>query len=332
MKDLYRIISGKTIVNLSGLTLVVRPFSVDDMYFAESVGNEVYQNMFENGCYTTYEILEISKYYEIWSDDKESLIEQIPKDIDQMKLDYYNAFTSLKFKEYIKNNIEKKYDQLLKLYKEKNDLLLSTCETGQSLAKKFTLLERCTYHNDSLYNFTHITLPTLVKKYESIVCDDFKIRDISKSSAWRNIWISNDRNGNSIFENNILNYEQQTLMSWTRLYDSVYESSECPPDEILDDDLALDGWLVLRRRKREEETRKQHNDGKFKNKHAGEVMIPVKNAQEAASVMSLNDQRAQRKIAMLQNDLDKHKEINEFNLSSVQEEIAIFLNNRKAQK
>lgn len=35
------------------------------------------------------------------------------------------------------------------------------------------------------------------------------------------------------------------------MYDNIYKSSECPPDEIINDYDALDGWMIVQRRKRD---------------------------------------------------------------------------------
>ena len=49
---------------------------------------------------------------------------------------------------------------------------------------------------------------------------------------------------------------QITLVSLSRMYDNVYKSPECPPDEIIADNYAIDGWFIEQheeRKKRQKE-------------------------------------------------------------------------------
>ena len=64
-------------------------------------------------------------------------------------------------------------------------------------------------------------------------------------------------------------------MAWSGLYDNVGESHEAPPDEIVEDDDALDGWLLVQKRERDRDRVKSQAENTIgeKNMNADEVII-----------------------------------------------------------
>jgi hypothetical protein len=76
------------------------------------------------------------------------------------------------------------------------------------------------------------------------------------------------------------------------MYDNVYESTECPPDEVINDDDVLDGWFVKQRKDREEAKQEKSTDHHFGN-HKGtgrqELFVMARNQDEVNSILNQND-------------------------------------------
>ena len=75
------------------------------------------------------------------------------------------------------------------------------------------------------------------------------------------------------------------------MYDNIFESPECPPDDVIQDDDALDGWLIVQRRKREEDQKRSAAEniiGNSKISNADEVFI-MTDPSSAKDVNQLND-------------------------------------------
>ena len=79
-----------------------------------------------------------------------------------------------------------------------------------------------------------------------------EIRKIARSPQWRFRWSGAKSNICSLFDKSMgeLNLDQQNLMYWSQVYDSVYESHEPPSEEVIQDDDKLDKWFEERGRKR----------------------------------------------------------------------------------
>jgi hypothetical protein len=91
----------------------------------------------------------------------------------------------------------------------------------------------------------------------------------------------------------LLSPEQKMLIIWSKIYDSIYESPDCPPEEIINDNDCLDGWMIANSRKREQERKSEHGykpGDKFA-KH-DEVFIMVENPDDVARVESMNSSSA----------------------------------------
>lgn len=77
-----------------------------------------------------------------------------------------------------------------------------------------------------------------------------ELREVARTEPWRTVWVS--RHGEpSVFGRPAaeLTDEQKQLLAWSRVYDNVREDPECPPEDLMADDDAFDGWLLLRRNK-----------------------------------------------------------------------------------
>lgn len=126
------------------------------------------------------------------------------------------------------------------------------------------ILEHCTfYENGDKISLEDISIHALYGKYNAEILDDKEIRQISKNPNWRMIWnVSKDSREIFPLPACDLTDMQKTLISWTRMYDSVYESMETPSDSIIEDDYAIDGWFTVQRRKRDDD-RKQSEGNKL---------------------------------------------------------------------
>ena len=60
--------------------------------------------------------------------------------------------------------------------------------------------------------------------------------------------------GQRLFQNlpdREMTFDQRNICVWSRMYDNVQESHECPSEDVLNDDDLLDGWFIIQRKKQE---------------------------------------------------------------------------------
>jgi hypothetical protein len=75
------------------------------------------------------------------------------------------------------------------------------------------------------------------------------------------------------------------------MYDRIYESPDCPSEEVINDDDMLDGWLLVQKRHREGERQKQELQQKVGGKlgKADDVFLMAETPQDAQKIDMLNE-------------------------------------------
>lgn len=317
MDYINTLISGIIVFKVGRKYIYVNPASAKDLSLADFFSQEQYDAALIDGLWTqeNAEIYLQSMGY--WKKEDEEEIEKIGKNIENMKLDYYNHFYNTSNKEYIKRNIKKQEEKSNTLYNKKYLLYDKTCEYIKKYAKTSYILQNNAYFYDGGLASEVIPLQILYEKQNLIVSDiSSKLRKLARSSEWRNRWIPLKH---EVFENELssLTDIQLSIVSWSSYYDGVYHSYDRPSDDIIEDDIALDGWAISEKRKRKEEEKKKNVENMLpKNmKNAGEIFIPARNTQEASDILSLNNAQAQAKIRSLKNDLKHSSSINDSELT-----------------
>jgi len=129
----------------------------------------------------------------------------------------------------------------------------------------------------------------LAALFDSMIADALNVeqyREVARTEPWRSLW--------SIKKNDIFDElcdERRTLVLFSRMYDGAYENSDCPPDDVIENDDLFDGWLLKQKREhdREKLDRRLEKDGlTSKHPNAGEIFIPAATQDEANRIMGRN--------------------------------------------
>ena len=148
MKDLNKILSGNILVQTRNNILTVRQPDATTRYLADFFCEQVYEDAFSKNIYLQEELEELIIENGWWTQDEEDELKQIPKDIEQMKLDYFNSFLRDNTKTLIKKAIRKKEDRFEELTKDKYMFFNYTCESLKSQAYTMYILEHCTFYEN----------------------------------------------------------------------------------------------------------------------------------------------------------------------------------------
>ena len=322
MKDLNKILSGNILVQTRNNILTVHQPDASTRYLADFFAEQVYEEAFKQNIYLQEELEELIIENGWWTQDEEDELKQIPKDIEQMKVDYFNSFLRDDTKTLIKRGIREREDRFEKLTQDKYRFFNYTCESLKSQAFTMYILEHCTfYEKGDKISLEDISIYALYGKYNAEILDDKEIREVSKNPNWRMIW-SSAKESREIFSLPAcdLTDMQKSLISWTRMYDSVYESMETPADSIIEDDYAIDGWFVVQRRKRDDD-RKESEGNKLP--ESGEVFVPVSNKKEAQRVHDMNTQQGKQVIKSRMKDLEEQGSLEEGQFTHVKQDLAM---------
>lgn len=235
-----------------------------------------------------------------FSFDIENSIKELEKVIDNLKIDLYkSAFSGEKERLSISKRLKLSKDKHHELLNKLHMLDQYTLEGYARLVKiKYLLLNSVYYKGKKIhcYKLPAKTLEKIISKINQNLLDYTTIRELAKSDIWSSIWRAS--NGRPFIGKAISwSEEQKNLILISKMYDSVYKSSECPPDEVIKNDDMLDGWLLLQQREHEKKknTKLMEDSGKFaknKNNRGGETFIVANNVDEASRINSMNDNQA----------------------------------------
>lgn len=234
-----------------------------------------------------------------WDKERQDLLDELPTKLENLKVEYYNNYLLFKRREQIKEGLSRLKRKYSELYNDRQKYNLYTREGYAASEKNKYLICMGTFWPDGKKVWTKelfdneddAVIEKLVSQYYNERVHDDDTRELSKGEPWRSIWSASKVEG-SVFgvPSARLTSLQKSLIMWSKIYDSIRESSECPPDEVVDDDDMIDGWLILQSRKHNDERTNRITGKNVEGKHggAGETFVIVENPADIARVESLN--------------------------------------------
>jgi hypothetical protein len=114
---------------------------------------------------------------------------------------------------------------------------------------------------------------------------------------------------------------------YARMYDNVAESPEAPIQEIIEDDICLDGWFIDQKKKQDKQKKQNQVDGMISNdkiKNSGEVFVMAQDNDDAQGIYDLNDGMARSTIRQRQAQIEGKDEMMKFQeLADVKQDIGM---------
>lgn len=265
----------------------------------QEVYEEVYENALSHDILTSDDLLKYMYDQGLWTTQEQEELDLLPNKLENSKLEYYNSYLNFKKRDALKKHILETKNRLYLLLGKRHRFDHITCEGVATHSREIHFIGCATRNNrDELVwpNFSFLQIPqsllsTLLHIYTDSLLDEESIRLFVRSNLWRAHWSIRKE---LIFTTDcIYSEEQKHVLSWSRVYDSVYESTDCPPEDVLNDDDMLDGWLICQQRKRaasDEERRKEVVGSKYG--AANEVFIMAGSHEDAKRIDGLNSTNA----------------------------------------
>lgn len=252
-------------------------------YRAQLIYQSTLEEAKEDGLWGENQALDYLLSIRVWTPQKEARLEGLQKDIEELKIGLFRMTFGEAQRHQIKAKIREAEKELVKLFDNKNCLNYVTYSGVAALGRLQYLAGSSFRRNGKRIfpsNFLSKPFPyfdDFLFGYTSNQLKDTQYRELARTEPWRSYWTpssSQDLFGRPIVE---WTEEQRNLVLWTRFYDNIYESPDCPSSRIIEDDDALDGWLILQRRKRESDEFKGEVEGKISDKigKCDEIFVPV---------------------------------------------------------
>lgn len=314
-KYLYRILSGKTM--LKELRLDVLAPSLDLLYESEEIYSEYYE---KKGLMSKEELHDYLLNEGIIDLNDITYIKEFKGFLEKLQVELCSNFGD-----------EIKADQWRKMIKDarnKYNLIVTKISEYDSYSKEglatysksIFLIRNTTYRNGKPYDFIDRQPVIVLDALNKTIISSDEIRDLAKNSSWMNTWFA--LKGQNIF-NNFPTLEQQILIMWSKIYDNVRESMEFPGEDLLLDNDALDGWLIIQNRKTKEKQQKERSKLSTNSKiaNADEVFIMAKNKEEADRINRLNSHHANKIKQQRLKQIQEKGQVHHHNFVDVRQDI-----------
>ena len=331
---LSRIISGFLKFNFNDESLYLVYPSLNVKYEAELYAQDLYDNHKFNDWIQDQDILNILYDNNLWSANHEKNLFSLEKQIEQLKIELYKSF----FATNKQKNIKAKLDHTKLTYNRHYQIRHSL--------DQFTLSGFCEkYKNDFLILYSIFIKPNqdyilfFDKDYDPKTLDDIihnisaqmidvpTFRRIARSDMWRTYWAANKT---YLFDKPAteLTDEQRTLISFTKMYDAAYESSDPPPDPVFDDDDMFDGWILLQNEKMKQDRQKNNENKALGNRmaNAQELLIMATDKDDAQNIYNMNSSVGKSIITERNNVISKNKQVDVTKLPDIKQEIQLSAN------
>ena len=326
---LYRILCGKLLFYYQGYQYELRSPDHSLKYNAQLLYNQIINDEKYNDWIREDQIESVLIILGLWTQDTMKIVKDIEKKIDNAKVDLFK-FSSFSDKvKTLRKSLNQYRTQLNKIMNHKTELMSNTLEGyAASIKNEYIICNTLFKNNSKVFvnnlknnqnSYTYFNaIVTEINKHV-IGIDDFK--SLSRHQIWRSYWTYNKQN---IFNSSVIDItdDQRTLVNISRMYDSVYDHPECPSDNVIEDDDMLDGWMILQRRKNEQnKNQRKVDDLNPKLKNAQEVFLMANNQETAEEILSLNSQESMHKMNEKFAYVKAHGQANESELPDVRRDI-----------
>jgi hypothetical protein len=317
---LYRIFCGYLIFYINNEKYILKSANLELKYESEILYSNIINEEKYNDWLREDNLENLLVYLNLWTKDTKMIIKDIEKKIDNHKTDYYSNFKLSDKKKNIKKNLDNYRKQLNSILIKKEDLYSNTLEGYANGLKNEFIITNTLYKNNSLVfdknKNDYVLFNNIVNELNKYTINIFDFKKLARSNLWRSYW---NVKKNKVFEGPLLTDDQRTLIGISQMYDRVYEHPDCPSDEIIEDDDALDGWMIIQKRKIEKNKKEQQIDSlNPKLKNAQEVFLFPSSTEETQEILDLNSRESLNKIKNRMSYIEKVGTAEESQLPDVQ--------------
>ena len=243
----------------------------------------------------------ILKKENLWDEEKEKNLKEVEEQIDKLKMKLCEHWD----KKIIKGQAQSELDMLKDYYVEmktmKHSLDYLTLNHYATNIKNEYIVSQCILDMNDYKVFDEDYENIDIEELKPFMAEIFKnqlsgddLRAICNGDEWKRYSNSDNIFGPSI----TLNDDQNNLLALQRMYDNVRQHPESPPEDLIDNQDALDGWFLIQKDKVEKNRQKNKSLEKVRGKVGGHDFkyIITRNMDEAAAIEDMNDSRGRQLV------------------------------------
>lgn len=326
-----RLISGTTYCTVHGETYKLLLPSRIVRYEAERLYSDMlYRYSFETDWLNKEKAKAVLIRQGVISLDIDKMISDSEKAQEDLKINLFeNMFREGDTKIYRKtlDTVRGKYHEMLG---KRHSLDYATVEGFCDLLKQHYLLVASVYTLDGQRVFEDFNTADFYLADNIIAESNLQrisisaLRELSRTEPWRGYW---NVGKSAVFDTPLLdlNDDQRMLLSYSRMYDSIYDHPSAPTDEVIENDDLIDGWMIKQQRARDKDRKTSEVESLIGGIHkdAQEMYVPVDNAAAAQRINDLNDTHGSIVKAQRAAVIRAKGQVNELDLPDMQQEMTM---------
>jgi hypothetical protein len=326
-----QIISGLKFLTIEGVRYKLSLPSREVRFLAEYVYQDVINSLRFDNLMTDLQCQQSLMRLGIWSPLDQESLDKLEKLLEDQKVRLYKGAYDMDSQKRISRQIEGTKKAINKSLSRKHFLDSSTLKYHAATVKaKFIVAMSLRdssnspiYDEKSFWNSESSVLENVYELLERSIITIEEYRLLARNDPWRSVW--------SVGKDNSLGTpsadwteEQKNLISFSRMYDGAYQSPDCPPEKVIENDDMFDGWLIDQRRTREkEQSQKRAEAGGNWKDSAQEVFITAPTQEDAKNVYDLNDPTSRMKIKERTAAIKKHGVMDDKDLPDIQRDLMV---------
>lgn len=339
---LHRILSGYLIFYYKQDKYELRKISNNLRYEADLLYESIISDEKYNDWIRQENVDSILINLGLWTKDTVNIISKLEKSIDSLKVQLFENFLNSSNQNKIRNSLNSTRNSLDRIRSIKTEFIANTLEGyAASIKNEFIICNSLFKSNKQVFEYDNTDknatslsyFNELVNEINKYNISILNFRKLARHYTWKSYW--NIKNI-SMFPGTISEWtdDQRSLISFSQMYDSVYEHPECPDDKVIDDDDMLDGWMILQRKKIEKAKKQASVDSINPNlKNANEVFLFGQKSEEVEEILSLNSKESLNRIKEKINYINNTGSVSDSMLPDVRRQIMndsqTIINNRK---
>lgn len=315
-KLIHSLVIGYTKYN----NLIIKRPTSDIEYEADLFYEEVYNESLEYAL--TFDKL-LNRLYELelWDIEREYRFSEIPKEIENNKIELYENRNKSGTVKIIKNRLQELRTEFADLFNVRHAYDSYSCEGIANFLKLCYIVKRVTFKNKKLYRFNKESLEEIVQEFQKSTLSEDKLREIGRNDCWSGYWTA-IKNNIRVFHGNLTD-EQRRIIRISVFYDNLRQSPECPPEWVIEDNDMLDGFLISNKKKESEEEDKRDFTSTISPNIANcsEVYVVCENQEDANKVYSMNNNYAKTVQAARDRVISEKGKVCEVDLPDVKKQL-----------
>lgn len=323
---LYRILKDRLRFSLNGLYFYIHEPSLDVLEESYEIYNSSYDTAYSENNMTDQELSMFLIENDIWSPLNDKEIQDIKKEIESLKVDAYENCFKTKELRNIKYKIIKKSNEISSLLSKKHSMDHLSCSGIAEQSRFNWIISKTSFcSNGKRVNWRNYRLSSFIAAYRENMIDHKDIRSIAREEPWRGMWSLSKKTG-KLFDSPcyLLSRDRLSLCSYSGMYDSVYESPDCPTDKVIEDDDCLDGWFIKQKQKQENYKKEKESESLVKNAkiaNSKEIFLMANNQEDAKNIFNLNSAHAKSIIQQRQEVIKEKGKVSDFDFADVRTEL-----------